>query len=283
MPILVPTFGEKQKPPLGMQISLAHPLAKGLVGAWVLNEGARGTVLDASPCANHGILSGGAAFRAGPYGPDVPFGARSSTDRIALPDSSSLDIANSTGALSILSAWRTADTSDYGMIFGAFKPSSPYTGFGFTLNVNYGSSHPGRLGFSSNVATNWSYWASPSNLADGNWHIGGLTYAANDSHAYGYADGLALGIDVVGVPAGLASYRTPRAIGSKSGGGDNTFNGDIAFVWLWNVVLPSDKMFELMARPFSLFRPTRKWWFGVGAGAAPAATGEKSRQLYYIS
>ena len=45
-----------QKPFLGQQINWAHPLARGLVGCWIMNEGSGDKLFDLSGNANHGIF-----------------------------------------------------------------------------------------------------------------------------------------------------------------------------------------------------------------------------------
>ena len=52
-----PSYWQTTKPPPGCELDLEHPLARGLVGCWLMNEGAGGRVLDL--CGrNHGTLSG---------------------------------------------------------------------------------------------------------------------------------------------------------------------------------------------------------------------------------
>jgi len=48
------------KPLPGAEIDWGHPLAQGLVGCWLMNEGAGVSVADYSAGGNHGILKGGA-------------------------------------------------------------------------------------------------------------------------------------------------------------------------------------------------------------------------------
>jgi hypothetical protein len=45
------------KPPLGAKINFAHPLAKGIVGCWLLNEGMGDKVYDLSGNGNTGTLA----------------------------------------------------------------------------------------------------------------------------------------------------------------------------------------------------------------------------------
>jgi hypothetical protein len=47
-------FPQKQKPLLGSLINLAHPLAKGMVGGWLMNEGSGDKVWDCSGNGRHG-------------------------------------------------------------------------------------------------------------------------------------------------------------------------------------------------------------------------------------
>lgn len=46
-----------QKPFRGMQINKAHPLARGLVGCWVMNEATGDKVFDLSGSGNHGTIT----------------------------------------------------------------------------------------------------------------------------------------------------------------------------------------------------------------------------------
>ena len=54
--ILPKRFGQ-DKPPVGSQINWGHPLARGLVGCWLLNEGAGRKAYDLSEYRNHGTLT----------------------------------------------------------------------------------------------------------------------------------------------------------------------------------------------------------------------------------
>jgi len=56
MNFLSKRFGQN-KPPVGSQIDWGHPLARGLVGCWLLNEGAGGKAHDLSGNNNHGVLT----------------------------------------------------------------------------------------------------------------------------------------------------------------------------------------------------------------------------------
>lgn len=47
-----------ERPPLGAYLDPGHPLAKGLVGAWIVNEAGGRTVFDLSGGRNHGTIAG---------------------------------------------------------------------------------------------------------------------------------------------------------------------------------------------------------------------------------
>lgn len=55
---MISGYSGRTKPKPGAQIDPAHPLSKGLVGCWLLNEGAGNRANDISGCGNHGTLAG---------------------------------------------------------------------------------------------------------------------------------------------------------------------------------------------------------------------------------
>jgi len=79
-----------QKPPLGSFINWSHPLANGLVGCWIFNEGTGDTVNDLTLNRNNGTIYGAVWQDNGLY--------LDGNDVIEIPYSSSLDI---TGAITV--------------------------------------------------------------------------------------------------------------------------------------------------------------------------------------
>jgi len=55
-------FAPNQKPCLGLQVNWGHPLARGLVGLWLFNEGSGGQVFDLSGNNKKGIFGGHTAW-----------------------------------------------------------------------------------------------------------------------------------------------------------------------------------------------------------------------------
>lgn len=58
----------KMKPPTGVRPIAGHPLAQGLVGCWLANEGAGSRAFDLSGYGNNAILAGSAGWRSSPLG-----------------------------------------------------------------------------------------------------------------------------------------------------------------------------------------------------------------------
>jgi hypothetical protein len=75
----------KPRPGSESQLDRSHPLTQGLVGAWLMNEGAGSVVQDVSGNQNHGIGTG-IDWSADLYGPATLF-TTSSTDKITLSKS----------------------------------------------------------------------------------------------------------------------------------------------------------------------------------------------------
>ena len=69
-------FGQWQsgiKPTLGRQINWGHPLSRGLVGCWLMNEGSGNIVNDLSGNGHTGSLVADTHFVAGKFGPALSF------------------------------------------------------------------------------------------------------------------------------------------------------------------------------------------------------------------
>lgn len=60
------------RPLFGARLNMAHPLTKGLVGCWLLNEQAGLRAMDLSPYANHGVLTSFPPFYQRPFN-GLPF------------------------------------------------------------------------------------------------------------------------------------------------------------------------------------------------------------------
>jgi len=61
------------KPPLGVQLIPGHPMNRGLVGWWLMNEGTGGTIYDLRGNGNYGTLEGDTHWVSGQHGPCLSF------------------------------------------------------------------------------------------------------------------------------------------------------------------------------------------------------------------
>jgi len=60
------------KPTRGIRLNKSHPLARGLVGCWLFNEGSGGQVYDLSGNGGDGTITG-AVWSAGKFGSALDF------------------------------------------------------------------------------------------------------------------------------------------------------------------------------------------------------------------
>ena len=82
-----------QKPPLGVPINWGDPLARGLVGCWLLNEGTGNRVYDLSGNGNTGSLVGDTHFVGGKFGSCLSFDGTG--DFVTVQDNATLSIGSS--------------------------------------------------------------------------------------------------------------------------------------------------------------------------------------------
>ena len=78
-----------QKPPLGVPINWGDPLARGLVGCWLMNEGGGNRVNDLSGNGNVGTFSGDVSWSPAKFGNGVYFAG--DTDYISIGDKATLE------------------------------------------------------------------------------------------------------------------------------------------------------------------------------------------------
>jgi len=98
------------KPIRGIRINKSHPLARGLVGYWLLNEGTGSKIFDLSGNGNTGTLQGDTHFVPGKFGSALDFDGTG--DYVDIPISNSL---NMTGDI-FVSYWlyyRTVASNNY--------------------------------------------------------------------------------------------------------------------------------------------------------------------------
>lgn len=237
------------KPLFGAQLNLAHPLAQGLVGCWLMNEGSGKIVNDYSGQGNHGTCVGmndppiaTSGWNAGPHGGALTFDGVD--DRVNILDS---PVINIQGKMTI-SAWiycvgGMAGTAYYNI---AAKESIYSNGFGLEIYGRYKRfEFWTRKGAALRIAI-WPFGQTlPSswlNIVGVNNGINNLIYVNNVS-----------GTPDTGIASATSSY--PLVIGycGRPQSADSYFNGLISSVMIWNRALSTEEIAYLYHSSYCMF------------------------------
>ena len=229
------------KPPKGAMLNRGHPLSKGLVGLWLMNEGGGTIVNDLSGNGNTGSLAAAfadPAWSAGRFGPCLEFDA---TDQVDAGQKSSI---KPTGAMS-LGYWAKAAS---GIAAGAgvgTMGASGYRGYMFTfygadisayVAVNtttlFGTSASGHVG---TVWTHYMMVFSPSNYI--RIYRNGVLIAANTTS-----------------PPAVQYQANGKSLHFGDRGDDSgSFVGLLDNVQIYNRALSATEILNLYRSPFCMF------------------------------
>ena len=255
-------FPQTNKPPLGSLINWAHPLAKGLVGCWLMNEGSGNRISDLSGNGNNGTLIGANGLPTwvpGRSGPALSFDAVD--DYAIVPHSSSLNLGNTV----TFASWI------YPTSFTGYRTvvAKAYSVFWFGLDGGSGRIQlwVGNVANQSDGAVQlnkWSYIAATWNGTTINYYINGL-YDSFDSNANSATTNL------------LNMY-----IGAdREGVTDPTyfFPGLIDIVHIYNRALLAQEIWQLYAFPYAMFERRPYWMNYVAAGGLVIPVSKHVRSL----
>lgn len=272
---MMTAISSRIKPPIAAGINPAHALANGLVGCWLLNEGAGRVVRDLSRPRHDGGFSGGPGWQPGAFGPAVEFDGNDSWISMG----NCLNLGTDDVTLLTLVQYSAADQPEQwaGEHIAAIAGKGylcPSSGYGLSIGVGNRICWQVR-----NQSTMFSI-ASNSALNDGQWHVA-IALCDRDS-----STGVRLHID--GVPQSATADPTPIAgidlsdstafaVGSRQDTGQAwawDFLGRVAAVCVWKRVLTGSEIVQLQREPFALFarRPTTAC-FAPFAGPVVNVTG----------
>jgi hypothetical protein len=248
------------KPVRGTQVNWTHPLARGLVGCWLLSEGTGSQAIDSGPLKQHGAFNGGPPlWKPGTNGYTVEFdGVEECID--CGPGTFTWENTNEVSAVALVNQATNQSTKT---IFGRGHYVRPcllaaYDGGRFYWRVR--ASTLNSLTSTSSHATDGTEWV----------HVAG-TWKSGDSHLYINGIQEASGT----VPTGTMSLVATRAgIGGVNDGGYGTtvFTGRIAHVYVYNRVLSASEVEWLYREPFSMFqRPVTLAFLLVTGASVPLA------------
>jgi len=231
------------KPGVGRELITDHPLADGLVGAWLLNEGS-GTAGD-SAGSNDGTLSG-ATWTA--EGVDFPDG--STTDKISCGADDSL---NFSGNLTLFSVVNMSATAHFGTVAARSDAGILFTegDYGYALLLRDISTN---LYMYVNIADGTNYdqtGTQITDIRDGDYHSVAMVRDGDDIN--GYVDSIN---EVIRDGSGIGDISVvgqPFQIGNDDDN-DHAFKGDIKVVYAFNRALSPQEIASLHADPYQMFR-----------------------------
>lgn len=246
-----------QKPFRGTQLNRSHPLARGLVGAWLMNEATGDIVADLSGNGHNGLLEGDAVWSAGPDG-----------SSIRLPGDSDWIKCGRGGALDNMTTWSVVTRCKHDDLGVSPNYARLWCKGRFTFRLEVRGPYlngaccvVGWRGYSTTAA----YSVSADLLFPmTEWVDVAWTYDETGSRCIDiFMDGeeVVYGGQTPSVGTLVADASSDAYIGTS----DPTFNydwtGDISFVFIYTRKLAPEEIALLHREPYCMFRPT----FDIGA------------------
>ncbi len=232
-----------QKPLIGTQINWGHPLSRGLVGCWLMNEGAGDRIYDLSLNGNDGVFVNDPAWQPGQDGIVVGFDG---ADSIDVGDSAILNFGTSIN-FTIFARIKRSSIGNFDFIID--KRSSNNNGYIFFIT------NGNKVGFNINAVDT----ISTDSIADTKWYSV-IGVANRSENAQIYIDGIANGsaVDISG--AGNVTKAVDLIISGRSFNRPaHIFDGPIGDVRIWNRALTSQEISELYLNPYGMFEHLPIW------------------------
>ena len=239
-----------QKPPLGVLANREQASASGLIGAWLMNEGAGTTAQDTSGYGNHGTFHGSPTWGQNALGqPCLTTGTGNS---LYLPAAATASLLSGLSGATIVACARRGATGNYPTLFDTACASgkqkfSCYMQSSGALSVG-GRSTAADTFQSGNSTSNytsivlWYTWAVTVNLATG-------TFC---HYRDGAAKGTVTGKTFAQTTFSSEAYAQP-VIGGTALSGD-PWIGDVDYLYLYNRALNVDEVAALYVQPFDMYR-----------------------------
>ena len=267
-------FAPPSKPIRGMQGSRTHPLARGLVGCWLMNEGTGGKVHDLSGNGLSGIATS-CTWSPGKHGAAIEFNGSSSLVNFGTMG----NIGSTLSTASTMSLWLKSPVSDlFGYLLGVYDSD----GSCCFVKLNADSDNnlaAGNIRVLLDNSGDALYRLSGSvnrntGVTDGNWHYLCVVFNRPGKELQVWVDGIKQEF----------TYKHQDAIGSLADfgidfymGGINVdgttpmyFNGLISTFSIHNRLLTPAEIAGLYADPFQMFEePARQLYAAGGAAAEP--------------
>ena len=234
-----------QKPPLGTQLDYSHPLTKGLVGCWLMNEGSGNRIHDISGNGNNGTLINGPVWKPGRDGASISFDGNNDY----------VNCGNSINPISAFTIMMQLSTADFpqggGNIRGALCKGTDGTAESIFFSLNYGVfSWKVRIG-----SVTYSISFPKFNQLNKFYHVVG-TYTG--AKVQGYQDGILVN---EGAASGYAGSTLPVYIGTMFTS-IYRWSGLISDARIYNRALSAQEVGSLYENPYACFqKPAKRYYF----------------------
>ena len=216
------------RPLPGARLNMAHPLTKGLVGCWLLNEQSGMRAMDLSPYENHGSLSGFASPIRRPFN-GLPFDGSSEID---LGSPYKINIVDA--PLTIISWIKHPGIVGTYIIIGRLNGYGLY--FTATDVLRFGKIGVDEIVGADSVSANV-------------WHQVGMVYSVDDKVNF-YIDAVA---DSGNPVAYNTTFNTGLTYYVGSRGAAGYLTGSLGGVWVWNRALIKGDLDWHYAEPYDMF------------------------------
>ena len=233
-----------EKPPVGAQLNLGHPLAQGIVGCWLFNENSGLRAYDLSGRGNTGTLTNGPTWSAGRRGRALNFDGVN--DDVLAGTGSSLNI---TGNITI-AAWIYPKSFGGGTKGRIFDKNDASPTVGYDLQLEDTTVNDGFAWVLGNGAASTSSNANVIQLNQ--WQHVVLSY--NGSNCNFYVDGTSAGSPAFTTNSSSSSTIT-ASIGGRASDTARQFDGLIDEVRIYNRALSSTEVRWLFTDPYACFVP----------------------------
>jgi len=253
------------KPPLGVQLIPGHPMNRGLVGWWLMNEGAGRKIYDLSGNGNRGTLVGNTHWVSGQYGSCLSFDGDGDYVSLGTPIS---------GYPFTLMAWaRFGADIDRSAVLVSLANSS-YWGTYYSIGAaTWGSYFRGDVWARIDGGTTYVINASPYAYPWDGWHhVTGVFASATDRKLF--VDSVLVGTDDDSVAFSASVDRIFFGALADSSPTDY-WNGKIDSVRIYNRALRAEQIKSLYDDPFQGLYQTSVdlWTAATSVGAPPPAAG----------
>jgi hypothetical protein len=289
MPLIIPGRGPRWSGTVDAFTRREHAtFRRGLIGAWLFDEGVGAFLNDQSRQGARGTLSSGLSWDRAPWGPAVSFPTPTTpAERITCVASPALKAPNalayhtimalifpksfgSAGANPTVAARSTI--FDMGVADGnsdALGPLKLYiegAGLRIACRAGTGPDNYGGVGGSNNITLN-------------TWQMVGFTCRRNPTFAptvfewKGYHEGKTSAGSTGGSLGATLALSTSPVIGARAATLTEQFEGLIAGVWLWNYGMTPGEVARFTADPFGAWRFDPTGWARSAIPPPPAPTG----------